>query len=76
MAEPILQKLIENYATTDESVSPDVITQLEKMKGEIKFRAKQLVEDNMNLPLTSDYLLVESAMLIGATVAIANGLVE
>jgi hypothetical protein len=46
----------------------DVVTPTERLLAEIKRRAKLFVEDNYRLPTRSDYLAVENAMLIGASI--------
>jgi hypothetical protein len=39
----------------------------EKMLAEIKAKAQQFVADNYEEPTPRDYLLIENAMLIGAS---------
>jgi hypothetical protein len=40
---------------------------------EIKRRARVYAEDNLRFPDSRDYLMIENAMLIGASVVLENG---
>lgn len=39
---------------------------------EIKARAKFFAEDNLDFPTLRDYLVIENAMLIGASIALES----
>ena len=50
----------------------DYIEQSDVDVATLKSKAKDVVEDNIANPTTMDYLIIESAMLIGALTATAQ----
>lgn len=46
----------------------DIVEFSEKITAEIRRRAQLYVDDNLKNPTPSDYLIIQNAMLIGASI--------